>query len=1192
MAGLYSSAIAPRLSTPNQTPRASLADLETAGLPPSSPPSFELNSPVTDVSSDGHSSDIDEENECMGQSIKWQAGSVWDTYAYAQHDDETIPWAPIRIESADRIVLQSKSCKVILKTPSELQERTCSSCSQLRHSPQVLKMIERASGDAPPHTNWKYLNARQVKRILSITRQQNCSLRLKNQNFKRKEARSRKNLINHQRIIMLVSQNKIAGVSRILDVALRNGASAESVHKKLESAIAGVYAPRSRWTDREYDIAFLIKALGGARLLYTLQKADAYPSRATLHRRKVIPELTTSAGIPNKSDINANLNTLMCEGARKPPANPAIGQVFLIDGTTLESVCRFDLKQNCVIGLCREHSHGVKISIDEIGDVKNIGEALESGVCHRGKDGTVAALAPVTSNDETYFPVPLIISASCKSETGEDLAKWIETFLETYRENPNGEKRHGPIQTIATDGESSFRKLRFVLGLSEDLNKTSDLGRILYALPGLNCNTGRHGILGTCDPKHIVKRFATMLRSPTGIQVDDTFITNNMIFEALTHLPELSNEQAHLLLNPSDKQNVPKAVNLLQSLFDLANTSIVATPAVLERGRKVVFISRVLNFFLFPFIKVEMSLSEQIRDLSAYIHLITALFRKHNTGFMTSALYADSQAIVKNVLFTVARLQLIDLKIKYYILLEGTDRLEQLFSHVRTQDHSRNFDLLQLTYKLSTAAEINAIFERYPDLDRGHIRRDLINARGVDHINPKSWVGDVSVGSVDIKKEYFLGREVANAVLAEQFGPSGCVDFDAIFADRKIDHLRPLGKYVGSSFVGEDSNVDKIDDEPNLPVTGALAFEPRDDLTEFEDMRDTTYSSDSELSRNSNPTDADQNEADNIELNPTLEKKPSQYLETGGAREFKPTVIARLLQPTESDRKLHTRLLRVQGKSLQDYMQRYDDLNQPDDFVEADGKVKSGDLGAVLSRIDDKICLTVVEVLNFRRGSSKANLPSVSLDDLDAEDSRTTLAIQILQLSPGEPIGNDFAWIWTKKYIQITTTKKQSDVPTQRHFATRIPGSLFHPLAPKIVKDNDDTFTWALTNSDLKETFEYAWGTLDPGTDEIITNITMLPLVVAAGANLPYRVGGAPSLCMDNIHSRHQAIELKGDDEVICHFCDKKQRLRNMRNHVGKHILHSLRNSYDASLKPNAEASAQHHHSLLLFADHPSSRLV
>ena len=46
---------------------------------------------------------------------------------------------------------------------------------------------------------------------------------------------------------------------------------------------------------------------------------------------------------------------------------------------------------------------------------------------------------------------------------------------------------------------------------------------------------------------------------------------------------------------------------------------------------------------------------------------------------MTGALYADSQATVKNIIFTIAQLQEIDSDLEFYILHEGTDQLEHVF---------------------------------------------------------------------------------------------------------------------------------------------------------------------------------------------------------------------------------------------------------------------------------------------------------------------------------------------------------------------------------------------------------------------------------------------------------------------------------------------------------------------------------
>ena len=812
---------------------------------------------------------------------------------------------------------------------------------------------------------------------------------------------------DYRRVVLLLSQNKVAGVSRILSVALRNGSSAISICARLQAAINGTYSPLGGWTPHDFDVAFLVKALGGPRLLYVLQKEEGYPSLTTLRKQKKIPEITISTGRPSKPEFDANIHAFLgAETGHKPPPNLHVGQILMMDGVALEEICRFDLQRNCVLGLCREHSGDTKTTVDDVGDVHRIHHDLyKKKTIHHGKDGTVVGIAPI-SGRTNYFVSPLVLSPSCKTKKGIDLAQWIPNLISAYQQHPDGETRHGPINTLATDGESSFRNLRFAIGMTDVLDPLSKEGEIIYRLPGMNRRTGARGLITTSDPKHIVKRFATLIRSPSGIQISDSLITTEMVGEALLLLDNMPHEKVEQLLHPADKQNVPKAVNLLQSLFDLAGKHYTVTPAILERVQRVVFLAKVLSCFLFPFIKVEMSLSEQLRSLSTYTHLLTAIYRKHRTAFVTSALYADSQAIVKNIIITVARMQTLDPTLDYHILFEGTDQLEGVFSHVRTQDHARNFDILQLAHKLSIGAEINAIFERCPDLDRGHIRRNLINARGVDHINPKSWIGDVCVGKVNIYNEYMAGRAAANKLLVEQFGhtSNASVDFDILFSNPKIDHLRPFGRYIGSNLdMDEDEqpvepadaevNEDDEDDkgltftDPNMSTVNS---EPTHDLDSLPDTRDCL--DDLEATENILHLEPE-------ELNP-IPEQPSQKILVDGVYVPKPTVVAKVLS-SEEGKKVTTRSLRARGIAISDALRRLQNLNQPMENASSDNLIKSGDLGAFLVRVGDDVCLAVAEVLSFQKGTSKQPFSSIHCDDLDATGSGLiSIAIQVLHLHP------------------------------------------------------------------------------------------------------------------------------------------------------------------------------------------------
>ncbi|KAJ3963531.1 hypothetical protein EV361DRAFT_813318 [Lentinula raphanica] len=314
-----------------------------------------------------------------------------------------------------------------------------------------------------------------------------------------------------------------------------------------------------------------------------------------------------------------------------------------------------------------------------------------------------------------------------------------------------------------------------------------------------------------------------LLRSWSGILVKDTVISSQDFCDALVAIG-LTQEEARNLLDPADKQNVPKAVRLLQTLQTLQHLPTPTHPDEKKRRMAINFVVKTLNYFLRPFIDVDMNLEDQCRSLAIYTHLTAAMYLKGQLSFLTSALYADSQAIVKNIIFTVAKLNLEDSDIRYYIILDGTNHIERIFSNVRTQDHNRNFDTQQLAQKLSIATEIVATLTRNPDLDFGHRRLNLSGAIGVDHVNPVSCKGNYRVGDVSLSKIWSEAAIEARTIL-EQIDSSTAIDFAQTFSTPDRDFLRPLGgKYVGTLF--DDDEVLRLDQS----VEDEECTEPDDDM--------------------------------------------------------------------------------------------------------------------------------------------------------------------------------------------------------------------------------------------------------------------------------------------------------------------------------------------------------------------------
>ncbi|KAF8200489.1 hypothetical protein K438DRAFT_1965949 [Mycena galopus ATCC 62051] len=143
-------------------------------------------------------------------------------------------------------------------------------------------------------------------------------------------------------------------------------------------------------------------------------------------------------------------------------------------------------------------------------------------------------------------------------------------------------------------------------------------------------------------------------------------------------------------------------------------------------------------------------------------------------------------ALVKSAFFCVARQQLLDPDRTFYLYQLGSDRLEDTFSEGRTESHDSNVDALQLSERLSSAADTLRIFDENPEWHQGHLRQSW-SGKEADHVNPTYFTGDQSVKNV-----------VNNTSLAKHG-----IDFDfyEAFSQPGVDMLCPKGNgiYPGNS---------------------------------------------------------------------------------------------------------------------------------------------------------------------------------------------------------------------------------------------------------------------------------------------------------------------------------------------------------------------------------------------------------
>jgi hypothetical protein len=132
--------------------------------------------------------------------------------------------------------------------------------------------------------------------------------------------------------------------------------------------------------------------------------------------------------------------------------------------------------------------------------------------------------------------------------------------------------------------------------------------------------------------------------------------------------------------------------------------------------------------------------------------------------------------MIKNVFFSVAKTQVDNPEGLFWLILLGTDGLEKVFGKVRTMvGNDTHADQLQLTNQIDGAVQCVNILENHPEWGGQSRRLNLKPLPGdvteisatYDHINPKSWKGDVHVSNVVLSACWSSGRHSAELVLQE-----------------------------------------------------------------------------------------------------------------------------------------------------------------------------------------------------------------------------------------------------------------------------------------------------------------------------------------------------------------------------------------------------------------------------------------
>jgi hypothetical protein len=102
---------------------------------------------------------------------------------------------------------------------------------------------------------------------------------------------------------------------------------------------------------------------------------------------------------------------------------------------------------------------------------------------------------------------------------------------------------------------------------------------------------------------------------------------------------------------------------------------------------------------------------------------------------MSNQLYGDSQTMVKNTMFCLAKQQGLDPMSPFYLFQVGDNLLERLFGKLcMLGGHNSAMNYLQAIDCLGHVCDLQGAFMHNPDLEQGERHLSMSRLEGVDHL--------------------------------------------------------------------------------------------------------------------------------------------------------------------------------------------------------------------------------------------------------------------------------------------------------------------------------------------------------------------------------------------------------------------------------------------------------------------------
>ncbi|KAF8215121.1 hypothetical protein K438DRAFT_1926718 [Mycena galopus ATCC 62051] len=1048
---------------------------------------------------------------------------------------------------------------------------SCLECLKIPHRIAELKDL---ATEAKPHTNHRYRNYQQMTTLVAEKDIELRHWRLKCTNLAKKFSRCVSKLTDYRRLAFAVAESNFPRITQFLSVGLQNGSSPRKLVNLLADVVEGTisYNPRPSTDTHTLDISTMSYVLGGWKLLYALSHGMGLPSLRTLRSHMAFTRIMPTIRTISIDDILHNIQEVVLKPRAAAEKTAVCGVNLMVDEVALEERAVHFRHTNSVGGLCWRHSPVVNLVLNTYDAALALAKSLKTGKVHFAKEMTVVA-ASCFGESGTY---PILALPTCKHLTAADSGTIYETVMAAWRSS-GAEEKVGRIWSWATDGDMIRRVAGYEAFLLQKLQSTGSSRRIYGTLAAM---TG----------------FCTLLRSTTGIALNNGRIINpTMLAKYLIRLPNQTTETVHQILFPHDPQDVPRAVDLLMGVIALGEfdygTMDADTCSDVDALR---LLAAVIKSLLEPFTNTTMSLTEQITSLATFSHLSFTLFCCSRLQYMSNQLYGDSQTMVKNAMFCLAKQQALNPTQQFYLFQVGDDPLERLFGKLRMLGgHNSAMNYLQAIDRLGHTCDLQGAFMRNPDLEQGERRLSMSRSEGVDHLTMKSWTGDLTAGSCHMPSAWAAGCEIAVTILKKTAVPAEHYNYDTLFADADVDMLRPWrgGNYPG---VATDTDRSLITPTSATPLPSTPEPEP-EDLEQEDQGNGISF-------EESIPAEV----APELELPRGPSITPEDYLNVNGKWVHKQR-ICRLVISKDFEPKSIVRLLRVRGFTNVNAKRRDDTTADPAVLLGADTFVV-GDPILTLLRTETKVSLAVLRTTAIHQaGVSRSSIliptiqnPAANVkltgqilsmtlvrktsDDNYIGPTRTSATTRADNWLESEVEESDWAWMWNGKYLKVdsvmrgTTGGDAADkVATDKVVLVSVPGVLTELVNPSMVdasirlgeetarRINSLGQSWEIDDRQLGLVTEVLWGR---ATENKVAPATIVN--VKSSSTFPYVFDDGTPALLSQIPTQQLTREHGEKMNRVCECCG--ERCDNARAHMGAHILCKMRGVPEDLKKPVGES--------------------